>query len=534
LTIFATIPYESRTVPAVIQRSAGQWGDKVFLNRQAEAVSFTALKNIVARAGGGFAELGVQEGDVGAVFMPNCLELLYAWWGLNWIGAVAALMHPGYKGEFLTRALQRVKPKVVVVDGSFVPELLRALQGGTLGIETIVVINPAETSPFDINTLSWSAVATHAPVEATAVRPLHPSTIIYTSGTTSWSKAALLSHHYVFTYGALAVDGQQLEDSDNIYECRPCSHVGPALSAIFAGLMCGAEVTLRPKFSASGFWADLALTKATRTTLIGSMANIMQKQAPGPSDRAHCMRSALSLPPPLDPPGFEERFNLKLLAQGYGMTEVWPLPQQLELQDWSRPLNFIGRPHEQFEVRVADEDGRPVAADGITRGELLVRPKAPGLMFTEYYNDPQATVEAFRDAWFHTGDLVSIDTAGGLYFQGRKTQYLRRGGENISEFELETAVLAHPSVKEVAAYGLPSELGEDDVKVDVILVEGKEISAEALVAYLKDNVPRYAVPRYVEIRTSFPKTPSERVQKYLLKQQEIGPHVYDRERAERR
>jgi crotonobetaine/carnitine-CoA ligase len=255
------------------------------------------------------------------------------------------------------------------------------------------------------------------------------------------------------------------------------------------------------------------------------------KQPPGPFETAHLVSRMIVAPPPNDPGAFESRFRVRLMSHGYGMTEVLPVPQHLDRQDWSKPRNFIGRPHESIEVRVADDQGRPVPSDGETIGEMLVRPRHPGWMMTEYYNDPQATVDAWRHLWFHTGDLATVDGDGNLYLRGRKTDSIRRRGENVSAFELERVVVAHPAVREAAAYGVPSDLGEEDIKLDVVWQDsGGGMSPEKLLKHLRDELPPFMVPRYVQVRADLPKSSSQRIQKYLLRAEGVGPDAFDSER----
>jgi crotonobetaine/carnitine-CoA ligase len=152
-------------------------------------------------------------------------------------------------------------------------------------------------------------------------------------------------------------------------------------------------------------------------------------------------------------------------------------------------------------------------------------------MMLEYYNMPEKTLEAFRNLWFHTGDLAKKDADGYFYFVDRKKDALRRRGENISSFEVERAVNSHPSVLESAAVAVPSELGEDEVKICVVLKPGATLIPEELIKYCNDRMPYFAVPRFVEFMESLPKTPTDRVEKYKLKQAGITTNTWDREKA---
>ena len=239
------------------------------------------------------------------------------------------------------------------------------------------------------------------------------------------------------------------------------------------------------------------------------MANILMKQDPSPRDRDHAAGMVVAaVPPPYDPVEFERRFAVRLISQGFGMTEIYPIPHELAKQDWGRPHNFIGRAHETFDIRIADPDGRPIAADGTSQGEILIRPELPGYMMSGYYKDPAATVTTWRDLWFHTGDLATMDEEGFLCYQGRTSDSIRRRGENISAHELEQAVMSFHAVREAAAFGVPSDVGEEDVKVDVVWAESATPDAAtpaALIEYLLPRLPFFMVPRFIQVRDELPK-----------------------------
>ena len=213
------------------------------------------------------------------------------------------------------------------------------------------------------------------------------------------------------------------------------------------------------------------------------------------------------------------------------MTEIYPLPMiDPDRQDLSLPKDTIGMPVSWMDYGVVDDHDRLLPAGEV--GELVFRPRLPHSMVKEYYKDPEKTVEATTNLMYHTGDLGYYDEAGILHYRSRKQERIRRRGENVSAPELEWVALRHEAVVEAAAYGVPSALGEEDVKLDVVCHSQLELAA--LHEWLAANLPRYMVPRFVEIRESFPKTPSERVEKYKLKLDPVDrPQVFDAESAGR-
>lgn len=208
------------------------------------------------------------------------------------------------------------------------------------------------------------------------------------------------------------------------------------------------------------------------------------------------------------------------------MTEIG-IPVHTSL-DCKRP-GSCGRPLPIYDVRIFDDDDNEVPA-GVP-GEIVFRPFEPFTMMLGYYNMPDKTLESFRNLWFHTGDLARKDEDGYLYFVDRKKDALRRRGENISSFEVEKVINSHPAVLESAAVAARSELSEDEVKICVVLRPGETLTPEELVGWANERMPYFAVPRYVEFMEALPKTPTERIQKYLLKQAGITENTWDREKA---
>lgn len=175
-----------------------------------------------------------------------------------------------------------------------------------------------------------------------------------------------------------------------------------------------------------------------------------------------------------------------------------------------------------------DDDDLPVPADGASVGEIAFRPRLPFAMMTCYWNNPEATAQRFRNFYFHSGDLATIDAEGYLFLWGRKDDAIRYRGENVSAFELEREVLSHPAVRLAAAFGVPGELGEDDIKVDVVLAARQALTPEALLAHLRGRVADFMLPRYIQFRGELPMTGSQRIEKYKLKAEGIANADFDR------
>jgi crotonobetaine/carnitine-CoA ligase len=266
--------------------------------------------------------------------------------------------------------------------------------------------------------------------------------------------------------------------------------------------------------------------------LLGSMAPLIADAADTEESRRGFgqLRVVNSAPfPPALRARWRERFGVPALGSaGYGLTEAAMVVTSCIGDD--APAGASGRRNNDFEVVIVDEDETPLP-DGQS-GEVLIRPRRNNVMFGGYWNRPEATCAVTRNLWLHTGDIGRFDSMGNFYFVDRKKDYLRRRGENISSFEMESTFVQHPDISDVAVHAVFSELGEDDVKVTAILRDGASLSEEALCLWSIERVPYFAVPRYIEFRKDLPRNPTGKILKYQLRDEGVTPATWDRERSD--
>jgi crotonobetaine/carnitine-CoA ligase len=292
-------------------------------------------------------------------------------------------------------------------------------------------------------------------------------------------------------------------------------------------MACNARFVIRDRFSASDFWADVSATDCVTAALVGPMTALLYSAPPQPDDADTPLRNAILGPmiPEID--DFERRFGVRV-ATGYGQTETG----MAVTTGWDHgPWANCGRIREDYpwpEVRIADEFDEPVP-DGEV-GEMLVRSAEPWALNVGYHEMPEQTAAAWRNGWFHTGDAFRRDADGWFYFVDRLRDTIRRRGENISSFEVETLVAEHPAVRECAAIGVPAPLGEDDVFVAVIVDDAATFDPAELLVFLERRMPRYMLPRYVEVVADLPRTEaSMRVRKHELRNRGVTASTWDRE-----
>jgi crotonobetaine/carnitine-CoA ligase len=308
------------------------------------------------------------------------------------------------------------------------------------------------------------------------------------------------------------------------YNCLPLFHANSLLVTLMAGLPRGATTVFGERFSASGFWDEVKSSGATIISLLGSMVPILWNRPPAEDDSDNRVRVALAVPtPPISlHEAFEERFGLTL-ASLYGMTDIGlPIGTPCGVES---PPGTCGIAHPDWECIVADEHDEEVPHN--VAGELLVRPRKPFTMQMGYWRNPEATVETWRNLWFHTGDVLVRDDVGWFQYVDRKKDAIRRFGENISSFEVEMVVQTHPAVAEVAVYAVPAELSEDEVMAAVVLEPGMTCTPADLAAHCEELLPYFAVPRYVEMFSELPKTQTAKVQKEQLRERGVTPSTWD-------
>lgn len=519
---FHRLPLTQRTLPRVLELYAARHGDRHFATLPGADLTFAAAPLLAARAAGMFESLGLQKTECVALLLSNRVEFIASVWGQAWRGAVSAPLNPALKGPALLHALKACGAKALVVEADKLEDVAAVADDAPMLTHIIV----AGERPASSRHHSWDELYLGAkPAPAADVAFRDPLAIMFTSGTTGAAKGVVVSHHHYYCYAAPNVDNHAWGPEDHLYTPLPLCHASAHMSLFMPAFMAGARVTLASRFSASRFWSDVAACGATHVSLMGAMGNILARQPPSPADRAHNVRTLAVSPPPQGLPAFEARFGVKVLWQAYGQTEGYY--NQRMLDQPAKARDCVGRTLPLFEMAVLDENDAALPHDGDATGEIAVRPRAPFAMATHYFNDPAATVAAFRNQWFHTGDLGAIDADGFVYLRGRKKDAIRRRGENVSAAEVEAAALAHPEVAQAAAFALPSDLGEDDIKLDVVLTPSATLSAAELARFMSASLARYMRPRYIQIRDALPMTASHRVEKYRLREEGAANAHYD-------
>jgi crotonobetaine/carnitine-CoA ligase len=343
-----------------------------------------------------------------------------------------------------------------------------------------------------------------------------------------------MPHSQFYFFAEEDVQLMRLKQDDVYMTGFPLFHGNAQFLTVYPCLIAGAHCVLYPRFSASDWAGRARRSGATVTNLLGATMAFITAQPPSPDDRTHRLRCIYAAPLSTDLAGpFTERFGVSEFVDGFGQTEISNV--FMTPPGAPRPPGASGVLVDQwFEIKLADpETGEPVPEGQV--GELLVRHKHPGIISTEYLGMPDKTIESRRDLWFHTGDALRRDSQGWYYFVDRVKDALRRRGENISSYEVESVLRSHPAVADCAVVGVAADqqAGEDEVMAFLVANAGLALDPTEIWAWCEARMPAFMVPRYLEAINELPRTPTEKVRKKQLREQGVGPHTWDRTPADR-
>ena len=512
----------------LLRSAAERHGNRTFLEFAGLTRTFVEADLAANRMANGLAALGAGKGAKVAIMALNSLAFVEAWLGAARGGAIYVPVNTEYKGDILRYQLAKADVTHIVIDLTLL-DRLEAVVADLPKLQHVILTAPTPAAPKMLRgkvEVSALADVMRAPDRnpGVEIQPSDPLAISFTSGTTGPSKGVLASHAHVITFARDWIAATDYGEGQAIYTCMPLFHAVASWLGVVPAIINGGRIAIALRFSASCFWDDVRRARADVAHGIFSMVPILMKQPPRPDDADQPARRFYFAK--VDE-AFERRFNCRIV-EVYGATETGVVT--LTLPGEARRLGSCGKPNTAtFEVMIADDRDEPVGIGEV--GEVLVRPRRPFAMLTAYYNNPEATVDAFRNLWFHTGDNARADADGYLYFVDRKKDAIRRRGENISSSEVEAVLNRHPAVLECAVVAMPSELGEDEVKAVIVLREGADATADDLWTFSDEHMPRFWVPRYVEFRREMPKTPSQKIQKYLLRSGDGEGQVFDRDQA---
>jgi crotonobetaine/carnitine-CoA ligase len=514
LEVLRLFPAHDHTLDATLRSRCAVRGDRPMLVQDGTSLSwndFVREAGLLARA---LAGRGTAPGDRVAVVARNDgghVQLLFA---LARLGAVMVPLNPELGVRELRYALRHADVAAVFTDVEALPTVREAL--ADTGIDPWIALmrqTPGQGLP-DIATLRDAAPAVTLPPQPGADTPC---VMIFTSGTTGFPKGVVHSQRSLVLVGEANLGRMRLQPDDRILVVLPFFHVNALFYSLGGMLASGGALVIAPRFSASRFWSTALETGATVVNIIEAMGTILKARERSEYRPGHRLRAVYGVRQNAQA-AFREDFGIEHLFSGFGMTEI-PGVTCNPYGEPAKPatMGTLARhpdPDQPWaEARVVDDLGRDAAADEV--GELWVR--TPVAMLG-YFRDPEQTAAAFHDGWLQTGDLVRRDAEGWFFYVSRKKDIIRRRGENIAGAELDIAIGEHPAVYETAAIAVPSELGEDDILVAVVLKPGARMEAGEIAQWCRGRLAPHKVPRYVVFVDALPHTPTHKIAKARMRQ----------------
>jgi len=505
-------------VVRVLRDQVERFPDRPLLYTEDRELSRLDVDKFSNRIAHGLAEIGVGKGDTVLLMLPNTELYIQSWLGIAKLGAIEVPVHTAYKGQMLVHALNASGAKWIIIHMDFL-HVLHEIHNDLVDLQYLLVVSPSneklafsnklQVMPFeDLIADNDSELGFDPPYNETMA-------LMYTSGTTGPSKGVLVTNAHAFEYANSVVGLIDIKENDIYYAPLPLFHIAGQWAVVYAALMSDASAVIKENFSVTDFWNDVARFKANVSFLLGAMANFLYQQPVKADDGKNGLERMLVVPllPQLDE--FRKRFNVKV-STCYGSTEAnVPIVSTFDVEDPKQ----CGVARKGWEVEIVDDDDEKTPID--IPGEIVVRPPEPWLTMRNYLHQPEATADAYRNTWLHTGDMAYKDKDGNFYFVDRKKDAIRRLGENISSFEVEREVNAHSSVLECAAVAVQSEHTEDEVMVVVVSKPDETVEPKDLHGFLVERAPKFMVPRYIKVVAEIPKTPTGKIQKNRLREQGI-------------
>jgi len=516
-------PREDCVLRYMLDHWAERTPDKVFvIFESGEQYTYGQFRDKVRARARGLRALGVRQGEHVMVWLPNGPEIFTTWFAINYLGAVYVPLNTAYRGGVLEHVIAVSDAKLGIVHA----ELAERMQSiGLSSLKTVVTLHGEPQVALPGVELLGASVLDMAGNDAVEpereIRPWDTQCIIYTSGTTGPSKGVMTSYLQLRESGRgfLPANGD-----DRHLVALPLFHAGSTIP-IYLMLRLGGSVVLVTVFNTEQFWSTIKRTQTTSLILLGVMAGFVVKRPATGDEKDHPLKWVSAVPLDEDGIAFGKRFGVDVFT-AFNMTEIsCPLVSGINPQS----VGSCGTPREGVDARLVDENDCEVGVGEI--GELILRTDTPWAMNSGYYKAPEATAKAWRNGWFHTGDAFRRNAAGEFFFVDRMKDAIRRRGENISSFEVEAEVTAHPAIREAAAVAVPSEIAEDEVLVAVSLREGQTLDPAELIGFLRDRMAHFMIPRYVRVLDDLPKTPTQKIQKHVIRSAGVTADTWDREAA---
>ncbi len=520
------MPYNTvgkRNLRRLIEQKAEERPHKTFIffeeaDQLARTYSYLQFDQMVNRTANALIELGVRKGDKVNLHLTNSPEFMFLWFATAKIGAVMMPTNPLSPPDELAYPLAHSESVVSVTQPDLLPNI-EAVRARCPSLRSVLLARsddaPEGAAPFDSLVAAQSDELRGADLE-----PLDEAAIMYTSGTTSLPKGVLATHaNYVFL-GEVLAKNMRMGPDDRHLVTLPLFHANAQYYSVMSSLTVGGSAALMPRFSASRFMKQAIRYECTITSLFAAPMRMILAQPRDPRERQNSFRLVIFAQNVTEAQlaEWEERFGASLM-QIYGMTETMGQPLTNPV-DYTRRNMTIGMPTLPYECKVVDPDGEEVPEG--EAGELLVRGTPGWTIMKGYFKDAEATARTIRNGWLWTGDVVEVDPDGYFRFVDRAKDMIKRAGENVAAGEVEAVIKKHPKVADAAVIGVPDEMRDESIKAFVILKDGERATEREIIEYCAARLSKFRVPEFVETRGEFPRTSVGKIQKHILRREELA------------
>lgn len=494
------------TISAQLYHQAQKHGDNAAVIYDGGIITWRELLDHALRMSSMLRAQGIGRGERVALLCGNRPAFLIGWFAIANLGAIAVPVNTGLIGESLRYTLTQSESSALLIESSLFDEKATYLNDLPSIRHCIKLESESELfakiTAFENDTIYQGQGS-------------DPVSIMYTSGTTGRAKGVLNCHEAFLASGRHMVQYMEITANDRIMVFLPLFHANPQMYAVMSALETGCAIVLRPRFSVSHFFNDARRFGCTMFTYVGTVLSMLTTRINEPCIDHSITRCIGGGCPASVWTALQERFGITPYEL-YGMTEVGGWVTSNSTQNYR--FGSCGKTRPDVSLRVVDANDNPLPTG--TAGEIVVRPESPFIFLLGYWNDPATTLEATRNLWFHTGDIGIIDADGYLFFQGRLKEIIRRGGENISPFEIEIALLEYPAVNDAAVVPVPDDIYGEEIKA--VIVSKEPILPDDLLRFLRGKIPTHMIPRYLQHVKSIPRTETQKIQRHLLVKDQLG------------
>lgn len=503
--------YELISVGAMLERQAVTNPNSNFVTYvdDGTTLTFSELNARVNEVAYGLQDLGVERGSFVGLMHDNSIEFLLCSYALKKLGAVEVAINHAFRGPSLSRMINLTESPLLLVGASYLDQLNMIAEELSF-LNKIVVIGAVPEGDCRV-----AGIAVHPFSDIVTDKRENPGIevsddetayVLFTSGTTGVSKGLVLSHRYAMSTAFAMVEAYGLGASDVVYTPWPLHHFGSAVCEALPALISGGGLALRSRLSITNFLKDAREHDATWCMMMGASQKYLWDKPPSADDRNHKLRFMWGGPFPVNRARFSDRFGVETFYC-YGLSDCGMLSVRAPYVE-GEPTNCGKVRDDYYEVSIVDENDMELPV-GRT-GEIVCRPRVPGIILKSYFGMPEATLDSFRNLWFHTGDLGKFDEKGDLHFFERKKHVIKRAGENILPTEVEEVIHQFPSVRESAVLGVRNDGGEEDVIAFVQLVEGMSVDVDALSSFCHERMARWMVPSRFILLERLPRTETDK------------------------